>query len=203
MGEICYVYVIGTAAEAYKIGVARDPEARHRSLKTGIPDPSTLLHTIPCQSRKKALALEKSLHGMLSKYHSIGEWFKAPRILIDTLIIDGGVVGPTNSFNVAKPKSKPVHTRPNNPFTEDMPLIESGRFKGWPMVRMKNPPKEEVFEIFHEVSRCNRRRMPLDRVLDRAVYWRGMDTAQVHSIISDLKAERKIIELHPGLYRFP
>jgi len=190
-GKTCYVYVIETTAGAYKVGIASNPDARYRSLKTGIPDPSSLLHKIPCPTRSHALNLEKSLHEQLYEYHSAGEWFKPPRDIIDSIFID-----------IHKPRTKRAEPIPKATQIPDADIITSGKYAGWPLLKMHHPLKEEVLEIIHRVSDYTRRRPPLNRILEHAS-WRGMNPEQVNSIISELKAERKIIEQRPGLYRFP
>jgi hypothetical protein len=191
MGTICFVYIIGTTAEAYKIGVAGNPRARHNSLKTGIPDPSTLLHSIQCPSRARALKLEKSLHERLAKYHTIGEWFKPPRNIIDSIILE------TRTSNAKRGALAPKETQ-----THEEALITHGDFSDWPLIKMKYPPKEELLQIIHRVSNVCRRR-PTRECIQKWASWRGMSPTQVDSIISELVSERTIIEIHPGLYRFP
>ena len=198
MSEICYVYIIKAEGGAYKVGVASDPQKRHKRLKTAIPYPSTLLHTIPCTSRSNAFALEKSLHTRLSEYHTVGEWFTPPKDVIYDIMMDGGHLKPSKSAAPSIPVSSP---KPH-PKREISGVIESGDFAGWDLVKMKHPPKEEILEIFHQVSNVCRRRPRLDLILERAS-WRGMKPDQVNQIVSDLKSERKIIEIRPGLFRFP
>ena len=84
----CYVYIIGTSTGAYKVGIAANPEKRHQSLKTAIPDPSKLLLKIQINNRAKAVYIEKEIHKLLKSYHSQGEWFKPPKNILGELILD-------------------------------------------------------------------------------------------------------------------
>ncbi len=90
MENICYVYIIGTATGAYKIGVASDPWARHDALRAGIPDPSEILLMITCRNRKHAFAVESGLHRELDQYRSAGEWFRPPKNILGELILELG-----------------------------------------------------------------------------------------------------------------
>jgi predicted GIY-YIG superfamily endonuclease len=205
MNPTCYVYIIGTTTGAYKVGVTKNPEKRHRSLKSGIPDPSSILHTIPCLSRDHAFHVEKSLHNQLHEYHTSGEWFRPPRYIIDSIIMETRTptveqVKPIK--RVAQIQKIPQIKQPKITQPKTDRLITSGKFAGWPLLNMTHPLKEEVLEIIHSVSNHSRRRPPLKQILERAS-WRGMSPEQVYPILSELKAERVIIEQCPGIFRFP
>lgn len=86
----CYVYIIATTTGAYKVGVANNPESRHNDLRPGIPDPSEILLTILCKSRKHAFAVERGIHQQLDQYRSSGEWFRPPKAILADLILDLG-----------------------------------------------------------------------------------------------------------------
>jgi hypothetical protein len=90
MEEICYVYIIRTTTEAYKIGVAIDPWARHDALRPGIPDPSELLLIITCRNRRHAFAVESGIHRELDQYRSAGEWFRPPKSVLGEMILELG-----------------------------------------------------------------------------------------------------------------
>ncbi len=55
----------------YKVGIAKDPDARLKDLQTGNPYPITLIKTWPGRSD-----LEKEVHDMLEQFHHRGEWFE-------------------------------------------------------------------------------------------------------------------------------
>ena len=86
----CYVYIIATTTGAYKVGVANNPESRHNDLRPGIPDPSEILLTILCKSRKHAFAVERGIHQQLDQYRSSGEWFRPPKAILAELILELG-----------------------------------------------------------------------------------------------------------------
>ena len=59
-----------------KIGVANNVEVRMAELQIGNPYELILLASIPVSSRKRAEALEKSLHRKFAGQHIRGEWFQ-------------------------------------------------------------------------------------------------------------------------------
>ena len=69
-----YIYVIQDG-EFYKIGSARKVENRLKVLQVGNPRPLKVIFKQEVQG-KKVIFLEKKLHKIFAKKHSLGEWFK-------------------------------------------------------------------------------------------------------------------------------
>ncbi len=67
-----FVYII-SCGDAYKIGVAKNPEHRLRQLQTGNSEELLLEYT---EGKINPYAVEKELHRSLQKYRTKGEWFK-------------------------------------------------------------------------------------------------------------------------------
>lgn len=70
-----------------KIGVAKDPVDRLRSLQTGCPERLELIATIPCAGVEQ----ERKLHRQFRRDKIHGEWFE-PTILLMQWIEDNAVV---------------------------------------------------------------------------------------------------------------
>jgi hypothetical protein len=76
-----YVYfVLDAAAEQIKIGHAKDPHARHRSLQVGNPNEIHLLGWI---ARRVPIALERELHERFAAFRVRGEWFECVHEIVD------------------------------------------------------------------------------------------------------------------------
>ena len=73
-----YVYVIKAFGQSpmYKIGKAKDPEARCSVLQVGSPVKLNLIFYVRCKSDFHALQVEKYAHHIFAKHHRRGEWFK-------------------------------------------------------------------------------------------------------------------------------
>jgi len=69
-----YVYLIH-AGGFLKIGVAKNPEARLKTMQTGNPYKLRIMALIPFESRLQAFGYEKELHGRFKAHHYTGEWF--------------------------------------------------------------------------------------------------------------------------------
>lgn len=75
------VYIIASG-DNLKIGVARDPAKRMKTLKTGMPNGATLLASREFRSAKSAYNVESRLHRYFHKYRKAGEWFAAPKATV-------------------------------------------------------------------------------------------------------------------------
>lgn len=82
-----YVYFIRTmkSPRRVKVGKAKHPEQRLKTLQTGNPVELKLIGKIRCQSDKHALEIEKLFHQKFKKYRIRGEWFKHADYLISQL----------------------------------------------------------------------------------------------------------------------
>lgn len=58
-----------------KIGKAKDPLARVRTLQTGCPLKITLIAALQCKDDAHALRVEKALHEYFGRNRRDGEWF--------------------------------------------------------------------------------------------------------------------------------
>lgn len=67
-----FVYVISAGDVRHKIGMANDPEVRLRSLRTGVPDELTLIHSVEVSHAQRA---EAKAHQILAGKRIRGEWF--------------------------------------------------------------------------------------------------------------------------------
>jgi hypothetical protein len=70
-----YVYVISAGTEAVKIGVARDPNNRLKSLQTGHFKKLSVAYEIAFAGRDEAYAVECRVHRLLKAQLMEGEWF--------------------------------------------------------------------------------------------------------------------------------
>lgn len=68
------VYVIASG-DLLKIGVARDPAKRLRTIKTGNPHGTTLVASREFMSAKSAYNVESRLHRFFHRHRKHGEWF--------------------------------------------------------------------------------------------------------------------------------
>lgn len=75
------VYVI-SSGEHVKIGVARDPSVRMKTLKTGMPNGAVLVASREFRSAKSAYNVESRLHRYFHRYRKAGEWFVAPKATV-------------------------------------------------------------------------------------------------------------------------
>lgn len=101
-------FILDLSNGMIKIGLADDVRRRMRQFQTGNPGRLELLATIDCQSRRKAFALERQLHGYYAERNIGKEWFNIPRHEIDALL------ELAETFNEAvaplpQPAPEPVH----------------------------------------------------------------------------------------------
>lgn len=68
--EVGYVYFI-RSGESVKIGFTRDVKKRHQQLKTGDPNKTTILASVPGTRDTEAY-----FHQMFAEYRTTGEWFR-------------------------------------------------------------------------------------------------------------------------------
>lgn len=61
-----------TDGQDYKIGVAKDPFVRLKSLQTGNKNQLSIIFT---EQKNNAYKVEKYLHARFSKHRMSGEWF--------------------------------------------------------------------------------------------------------------------------------
>jgi len=66
-----YVYFVRTTGspKRIKIGKAKDPISRMKTLQTGCPYKITLAGAIKCASDAQALRVEKAFHGFFGELH--------------------------------------------------------------------------------------------------------------------------------------
>ena len=72
-----YIYVIGTDQPPYKVGIAKNPEQRLKTLQTGHPQPLRIIHKIPTDASRTRL-LEAVMHRNMRQHRQTGEWFDMP-----------------------------------------------------------------------------------------------------------------------------
>lgn len=70
------VYVVTDDRGNYKVGASYSPSARCASLQTGNPRPLRVVYSVEFSDRSSALEIESSVHLNLSRFRTIGEWFK-------------------------------------------------------------------------------------------------------------------------------
>lgn len=75
LNERC-LYVISTPSGYWKIGIAKEPQNRLRSLQTGNPEQLTLYTEIGTLELDP-LSIEREIHNNLAPFRTTGEWFKA------------------------------------------------------------------------------------------------------------------------------
>jgi hypothetical protein len=77
------VYLLSTPSGFWKVGVARDPEARRRELQCGCPEPIALVgSTGQHEDGADARSFERLVHEALAPWRSRGEWFRAPEAVV-------------------------------------------------------------------------------------------------------------------------
>lgn len=86
--EIVY-FVEALSSGLIKIGVARDAQARLRTLQTGSPEKLSLVAVIRTHD---ASGLERALHAEFRSARSHGEWFHPVSGLLDFIVANGSTV---------------------------------------------------------------------------------------------------------------
>jgi hypothetical protein len=79
-----YIYIIGSTAPPYKVGISKDPVRRLRELQTGFPLPLSILHQAELPVTRTKM-LETVIHRNLKHQRLAGEWFDVP---LDQLILE-------------------------------------------------------------------------------------------------------------------
>jgi hypothetical protein len=79
-----YIYIIGSVAPPYKVGISKDPKRRLKALQTGFPLPLSILHQVQLPATRTKL-LETVIHRNLKHHRLAGEWFDVP---LDQLILE-------------------------------------------------------------------------------------------------------------------
>lgn len=69
-----YIYVIGNNENRQKIGFAKDPNRRLKTLQTGNPDKLYLHHYVEIPDEKVRI-MENKIHTEISYKRITGEWF--------------------------------------------------------------------------------------------------------------------------------
>lgn len=69
-----YIYIIGNNESQQKIGFAKNPEKRLKSLQTGNSQKLYLHHTVKVPEEKVKI-LEKKIHHEINHKRIKGEWF--------------------------------------------------------------------------------------------------------------------------------
>ena len=77
------VYVLSVPSGYFKVGIAKDPEARRRDLQCGNPEPIRLegytdYPWLLGDDGVDPRQMERRVHALLAEYRVSGEWFKAP-----------------------------------------------------------------------------------------------------------------------------
>ena len=70
-----HVYVIGSAGNPIKIGIAADPQQRRKDLQTGYPHTLRVYSMTRVETGADARRIEREAHAKLSEYRLRGEWF--------------------------------------------------------------------------------------------------------------------------------
>jgi len=89
-----YVYVLRHRKDCnapIKIGKAKDPSKRIKTLQTGSAEKLTIIHLVKCRSEMHSRAIESELHARLKRFKKTGEWYKADalpkfRKIMDSMI---------------------------------------------------------------------------------------------------------------------
>jgi hypothetical protein len=79
-----YIYILECTG-LYKIGYASKVESRLHSMQSGNPYEIKHIFSRKVWNPKDA---ESRLHKMLSEYKIKGEWFKLPKVLVYSIILD-------------------------------------------------------------------------------------------------------------------
>lgn len=70
---IGYVYIVGNrTARMYKVGIAKDVNARLRQIQTGSPFKLSIISAAECENPRD---IEKRAHALLKDFRVQGEWF--------------------------------------------------------------------------------------------------------------------------------
>lgn len=69
-----YIYIIGTHNNHQKIGFAKDPHRRLKTLQTGNPDKLYLHHYVEIPDEKTRI-MERKIHSEIGYKRISGEWF--------------------------------------------------------------------------------------------------------------------------------
>jgi hypothetical protein len=85
-----FVYIVGesTRDPPFKIGFAGNPVARLQDLQIGNPRRLFLVGAAVCSCRAAPI-LEERAHEFLSRCRLGGEWFEAPKAMVDAAIQSG------------------------------------------------------------------------------------------------------------------
>ena len=195
----CYVYIIGTTAGAYKIGVANDPWKRQKGIQTGCADPSEIILLIICRNKKHAFVVENEIHEELQEYHSSGEWFKLPKSTLGELILDLGsklkslqqdvpsITYPCMLKNSAQKHLEKQIERANKRFAQSEKFDELDQI---------------LLEIIREISIENRNKAPLQGVLERSNV-RGINEQVAVDTITRLERNGEIYKPRPDIIKLP
>jgi hypothetical protein len=105
-------FILDLSNGMIKIGLADDVRRRMRQFQTGNPGRLELLATIDCQSRRKAFALERQLHGYYAERNIGKEWFNIPRHEVDAML---ELVETFNEAMVPLPVPTPAAPRVEQP----------------------------------------------------------------------------------------
>ena len=74
-----FVYAVSGGGRV-KIGLAKDPDRRLKSLQTGNADKLSIAGAIRCKTRAEARTLERRIHVACSRHRLQGEWFADPSL---------------------------------------------------------------------------------------------------------------------------
>ena len=76
-------FILNEDSNAIKIGLAKDPTKRLKSLQTSSPAKLAIIKTMQVDGLKAAQELEQSLHKQFGEIRLTGEWFKAGATLLE------------------------------------------------------------------------------------------------------------------------
>ena len=72
---LMFIYIIGGDDDYHKVGIARSPQKRLKTLQCGCPFNVRILYQRECDEAK-ALRIERSAHTILKEHNTAREWFK-------------------------------------------------------------------------------------------------------------------------------
>lgn len=75
---MAFIYLMASAHNVIKIGLAKDVAKRRRTLQIGQPFDLKVLHRLEV-SDDAALEVERAIHKRLKRYRIRGEWFRLER----------------------------------------------------------------------------------------------------------------------------
>lgn len=101
---IRFVYVIGSADNPVKVGLADKPAVRLAQMQVGNPDELRIHHEIAFDWQV-AEDVEKSVHRALAKFHRRGEWFNVSAAQAREAIMRAGQV--LTAANENRPRREP------------------------------------------------------------------------------------------------